>query len=61
MTRTERQAILDAAIRYLGDCQLSPTATESDVIAATAAVQRAEKQLRGTPHTLLGITRKKSA
>ena len=60
MTRTERQARLDAAIRYLGDCQLSPTATEADVLTATAAVKRAEQALRGTPHTLLGITRRKT-
>lgn len=58
MTRDERRALLDAAVRYLGDCQMSPTATEADVTAATAAVQRAEKAMRGTPHTLLGITRR---
>lgn len=58
MTRTERQALYDAARRYLGDVQLSPNSTEADITAATAAVQRAERALRGTPHTLLGITRK---
>lgn len=61
MTRDERQALLDSARRYLGDVQMSPTATEADVIAATAALQRAERALRGNPHTLLGITRRKTS
>ena len=56
MTRPERQALLDAAIRYLGDVQMSPVSTEADHRAAKDAVDRAEKALRGTPHTLLGIT-----
>ena len=60
MTRDERQVRLDEARRYLGDCQMSPTATEADVTTATAAVKRAEQALRGTPHTLLGITRRKT-
>lgn len=61
MTRTERQALLDAAIRYLGDVQLCPTSTETDILTATAAIKRAEQALRGTPHTLLGITRRKAS
>lgn len=61
MTRDERQVRLDEARRYLGDVQMSPSSTEADVIAATAAIQRAERALRGTPHTLLGITRRKAS
>lgn len=60
MTRDERKALYDAAVRYLGDVQLSPHSTEADVLTATAAVKRAEQALRGTPHTLLGITRRKT-
>jgi hypothetical protein len=60
MTRDERRALYDAAIRYLGDCQLNPNATETDITTATAAVKRAEQALRGTPGTLLGITRRKA-
>lgn len=61
MTRKEREARLDSALRYLGDVQLSPSSTEADVLTATAAVKRAEQALRGTPHTLLGITRRKAS
>ena len=60
MTRTERQALYDAARRYLGDVQLSPSSTEADITAATAAVKTAEERLRGKPHSLLGITRKQA-
>ena len=61
MTRDERRVRVDEARRYLGDVQMSEFATETDVIAATAALQRAERALRGTPHTLLGITRRKAS
>lgn len=61
MTRAERQVRLDEARRYLGDVQLDPSSSEADYWAAKTAVDRAEKALRGTPHTLLGITRKKAS
>jgi len=60
VTRHERQVRLDEAIRYLGDVQLNPDATEADYWNAKTAVDRAEKALRGTPHTLLGITRRRT-
>jgi hypothetical protein len=58
MTRDERQALFDQARQYLGDVQLDPGSTEADVTRAKEAVDRAYRALRGTPHTLLGTTRR---
>lgn len=58
MTRDERRVLYDEARRYLAEVQLDPTTTEADWWRAKNAVDRAEKALRGTPGTLLGIRRR---
>lgn len=60
-SRDERRALYDEAVRYLADVQLDPDSTEADWWRAKSAVDRAEKALRGTPHTLLGITYRRPA
>lgn len=60
-TRDERQALYDAALKYLADVQMCETSTEADWWRAKDAADRAHGNLRGTPHTLLGITRKKAS